>query len=56
LFFLNGHSTPIFINRNNVYISGLQGNPNFLNGSIIVDNHDWLEAQFKPDNFKKYQA
>jgi hypothetical protein len=55
-FLLNGHSSPIFIDRNNIYISELQDNPNFLNVSIIVDNHDWLEAQFKPDDFKKYQA
>jgi hypothetical protein len=55
-FLLNGHSTPIFFDCNNVYISELQGNRNFLNVSINVDNHDWLEAQFKPDDFKKYQA
>jgi hypothetical protein len=55
-FLLNGNSTPIFFDRNNVYISELQGNPNLLNVSINVDNHDWLEAQFKPDDFKKYHA
>jgi hypothetical protein len=55
-FLLNGHSTPIFFDRKNVYISELQSKPNLLNVSIIVDNHDWLEAQFKPDDFKKYQA
>jgi len=55
-FLLTGDSTPIFFGRNSVYISELQGNPNFLNVSIIIDNHDWLEAQFKLDDFKKYQA
>lgn len=55
-FLLSGYSAPIFFDRNNVYISELQGNPNFLKVSIIVYNNDWLEAQFKPDDFKKYQA
>ncbi len=55
-FLLNGHSTPIFFDRNNVYISELQGNPNSLKVSIIVYNHDWLEAEMKLDDFKKYEA
>jgi len=55
-FLLNRYSTPIFIDRNNVYISELQSKPNLLNVSIITYSHDWLEAQFKPDDFKKYQA
>ncbi len=55
-FLLSGHSAPIFVDRNNVYISELQGNPNFLKVSIILYNNDWLEAQFNPDDFKKYQT
>ena len=55
-FLLNRYSTPIFIDRNNVYISELQRNPDLLDVSIIAYHHDWLEAQFKPDDFKKYQA
>jgi hypothetical protein len=55
-FLFNGNSTPIFFDRNNVYIIELQDNPNFLNVSITAHNHDWLEAQFKSDDFKKYQA
>ena len=55
-FLLNGHSTPTFVDRNNIYISDLQGNQNFLQVSIVAYNHDWLEAQFKPDDFKKYEA
>ena len=33
-FLFNGDSTPIFFDRNNVYILELQDNPNFLNVSI----------------------
>jgi hypothetical protein len=55
-FLFNGDSTPIFYDRNNVYIIELQDNQNFLNVSITAHNHDWIEAQFKPDDFKKYQA
>ena len=55
-FLLNGISAPIFFDRNNIYISELQGNPNFLKVSILAYNHDWLEAQFKLDDFKKYQS
>jgi len=54
-FVLHGHSEPIFFDRNNVYISQLQKNQDFLEVSISVDNHDWLEAQLKPDDFIKYE-
>ena len=54
-FLLDGHSAPIFADRNNVYISLLRDNPNSLNVSITVDNHDWLETEFKPDDFSKYK-
>jgi len=55
-FLLNGHSTPIFIDRNNIYISELQGNPHSLKVSIILYNHDWLEAEMMLDDFRKYEA
>jgi hypothetical protein len=55
-FLFNGDSTPVFFDRKNVYILELQDNPNFLNVSITVHNHDWIEAQLKPADFKKYQA
>jgi len=55
-FLLNGHATPVFFNRNDIYISELQDNPDFIKVSVIVDNHDWLEAQFKPNDFKKYEV
>jgi len=55
-FLLNRSSTPIFFDRNNVYISELQSNPDLLNVSIIAYSNDWLEAQVKPDDFEKYQA
>jgi hypothetical protein len=54
-FVLQGHSEPVFFDRNNVYISELQKYPDFVHVSITVENHDWLEAQFKPDDFKKYE-
>jgi hypothetical protein len=53
-FLFNGDSTPVFFDRNNVFILELQDNPNFLNVSITAHNHDWIEAQLKPDDFKKY--
>ena len=55
-FLFNGDSIPIFYDRNNVYIIELQDNTDFVNVSITAHNHDWIEAQFKPDDFKKYQA
>jgi len=24
--------------------------------NIVSDNHDWLEAQFKTNDFRKYEA
>jgi hypothetical protein len=54
-FLFNGDSTPIFFDRNNVYIIELQDNQNFLNVSITTHNRDWIEAQLKPSDFKKYQ-
>jgi hypothetical protein len=53
-FVLDGHAEPMFVDRNNLYISELQKYPDFVQVSITVENHDWLEAQFKPDDFKKY--
>ena len=53
---LNGHSVPIFFDRNNIYISVLQDNPDLLNVCLTVDNHNWLEAEFKPDDFRKYEV
>ena len=55
-FVLSGHSDPIFFDRNNVYISELQRNPDLLDVSIIAYHNDWLEAHFKPDDFKKYES
>jgi len=55
-FLFNGDSTPIFFDRNNVYIVELEESPNLLNVSVTAHNHDWIEAQFKPDDFKKYQT
>jgi|GEM_PF-2340788 len=54
-FLLDGHSAPLFADRNNIYISLLRDTPDSLNVSITVDNHDWLEAEFIPDDFRKYQ-
>lgn len=55
-FLLEGHSAPIFVDRNNVYIFELQRNPDFLNVSITLYSNEWLDAQFKRDDFKKYQG
>ena len=55
-FVLEGQSDPTFFDRKNVYMSVLQRNADSLNVSIMVDNHDWIEAQFKPDDLRKYEA
>ncbi|MCG2721022.1 MAG: hypothetical protein L6290_03255 [Thermodesulfovibrionales bacterium] len=55
-FLLSVQSAPIFFDRNNVFISEIENKLNFLTVSIIVDNHDWLEAEMKLDDFKKYEA
>jgi hypothetical protein len=55
-FLLSEHSTPIFFDRNNIFISELENNTNFLTVSIIAENHDWLEAEMESDDFKKYEA
>jgi hypothetical protein len=54
-FLLKGHSTPIFVDRGNVYIFGLQSSPAFLDVSITLYSNEWLQAKLKPDDFKKYQ-
>ena len=55
--FLTGDETfPMFVDRTNVVITDLRENPDFVEVSISIENHDWLEAQFKPDDFKKYQS
>ena len=55
-FLLEGNSEPMFFDRKNVYMSVLQKNADSLNVSIMAANHDWIEAQFKPDDLKKYQS
>jgi len=55
-FLLDVRVAPVFFNRKDIYISELQDNPDFIKVSIIVDNHDWLEAQFKTNDFRKYEA
>jgi hypothetical protein len=54
-FLLKGHSTPIFVDRGNVYIFELQSSPAFLDVSITLYSNEWLQAKLKPDDFKKYQ-
>ena len=55
-FLLTGQRTPMFFDRGNIFIFELNNNKDFLHVSIVADNHDWLEADLKPDDFKKYQA
>jgi hypothetical protein len=55
-FLFDGDPTPMFFDRKNVYIVELQDNPHFLNVSVSVHSHDWIEAQLKPADFKKYQS
>ncbi len=55
-FVLEGQADPTFFDRKNVYMSELRRNGSTLDISIMVDNHDWIEAQFSPDDFKKYEA
>jgi len=55
-FLFDGQPTPIFFNRNNIVIFELQDNKDILHVSIVADNHDWLEADLKSVDFKKYQG
>jgi hypothetical protein len=55
-FLLDVRTAPVFFNRKDIYISELQDNTDFIKVSIIVDNHDWLEAQFKTNDYRKYEA
>jgi hypothetical protein len=55
-FLLSGDPTPLFFDRNNVFISELQNRASSLTVSINVDDHDWLEAEMKSEDFKKYES
>ena len=55
-FLFDGQTDPAFFDRSNMYIFELQDNRDVLNVSITVHSHDWIEAQLKPADFKKYQA
>lgn len=52
---LGGQRTPIFFDRDNIYLSEHQAKGDSLRVSVVADNHDWLEADLKRDDFKKYQ-
>jgi hypothetical protein len=54
-FLFEGQSVPVFFDRANVYIFELQANAGIINVSITAHSHDWIEAQFTPADFKKYQ-
>jgi hypothetical protein len=55
-FLLTGQRTPMFFDRGNIFIFELQYISDLFHVSIVADNHDWLEADLKSDDFKKYQA
>ena len=55
-FILNGHTLPMFFDHSNISIFELQDNGDSLHVSVSADNHDWLEADLKPDDFKKYEV
>lgn len=55
-FLTSEEAVPMFVDRNNVVITDLQENPDFLDVSISIENHDWIEAECKRDDFKKYQS
>lgn len=55
-FLLTGQRTPMFFDRGNIFIFELQYSSDLFHVSIVADNHDWLEADLKSDDFKKYQA
>lgn len=54
-FLLDGQRTPMFFDRGNIFIFEIQESPDLLHVSIVADNHDWMEAHLKADDFKKYQ-
>jgi hypothetical protein len=55
-FLFEGEKTPTFFERNSVYVFELQRSKTFLKVSINVDNHEWVEAEFKAGDLKKYEA
>lgn len=55
-FLTEDETFPMFVDRNNVIVTDLQDNRDFVDVSISIENHDWLEARFMPDDFKKYQS
>ena len=55
-FILDGQPTPLFFDRSTISIFELQVKKAFLQVSIVAYDHDWLEADLKSDDFKKYQA
>jgi hypothetical protein len=54
-FLLKGHSAPIFVDRGDVYILELRRSADFLSVCITLYSNEWLEAEFTPDDFKKYE-
>lgn len=54
-FLLAGQPTPLFFDRQNISLFELRNNGDFLRVSVVADSHDWLEADLKAEDFKKYQ-
>jgi len=54
-FLLQGETFPVFLDLNNVFMIELQDDPDFLNVSVLAYDHDWLEAQMKKADFRKFQ-
>jgi hypothetical protein len=54
-FLLNGQRSPLFFDRDNIALFELRDNGDLLRVSVVADNHDWLEADLKRADFKKYQ-
>jgi hypothetical protein len=53
---LQGQPTPLFFDRGNIDFFALEDTRDYVHVSIVADHHDWLQADLKPDDFKKYQV
>jgi hypothetical protein len=55
-FLLGDKYTPFFFSRNSLFLFVQNEDSDMLDASVIVDNSEWLQAQIRREDFKKYEA
>jgi uncharacterized membrane protein len=55
-FLLKGERTPLFVERGDVYILEIRSSPEAIRVCITLYNNEWLEADFTPEDFKRYET